>query len=148
MNREIKQILHAVQQIEQMMVLLVEKQVGGGVGRAGGRGFGAEYGGPTGSADFLQNYFDRSGPQRGGPDPTGTQRRDAPYAGPDPTGVQPDELMTIREAYLELNVSRTTINKLRKQGDLTSYYHNNNVRLLRSEVMAAKHWYSSMKGKL
>lgn len=63
-------------------------------------------------------------------------------------GVEPDELMTIREAYLELNVSRGTIDKLRRQGDLTSYYHNKNVRLLRSEVMAAKRWYSSMKGRL
>lgn len=63
-------------------------------------------------------------------------------------GVEPDELMTIREAYLELNVSRGTIDKLRRQGDLTSLCHNKNVRLLRSEVMAAKQWYSRMKGKL
>lgn len=59
-----------------------------------------------------------------------------------------DELMTVREAYLELNVSRTTIDKLRRQGDLTSVYFNNQVRLLRAEVLAAKAWYSQMKGKL
>lgn len=59
-----------------------------------------------------------------------------------------DELMTVREAYLELNVSRTTIDKLRRQGDLTSVYFNNQVRLLRAEVVAAKTWYSQMKGKL
>lgn len=106
-----------MQQIEHMMVLLIEKQVGGA----------------TGSADFLRNGTNRIGHERTGQDRTNTQS---------------DELMTIREAYLELNVSRSTIDKLRKQGDLTSYYHNNHVRLLRSEVMAAKRWYSNMKGKL
>lgn len=58
-----------------------------------------------------------------------------------------EELMTIREAYLELNVSRTTIDKLRRQGALTSVYFNNQVRLLRVEVLAAKTWYSQLKGK-
>lgn len=110
MKRGIKRIRRSIQQIEQMVGLLVEKQVGADSSAL-----------PTSVAQPFS--FESA-------------------------GVEPDELMTIREAYLELNVSCGTIDKLRRQGDLTSYYHNKNVRLLRSEVMAAKHWYSSMRGKL
>ncbi|GGH18251.1 helix-turn-helix domain-containing protein [Sphingobacterium alkalisoli] len=59
-----------------------------------------------------------------------------------------EELMTVRQAYLELNVSRTTINKLRREGKLTSLNQLKNVRLIRAEVIAAKKWYSGNKGKL
>lgn len=59
-----------------------------------------------------------------------------------------EELMTVRQAYLELNVSRTTINKLRREGKLTSLNQLKNVRLIRAEVIAAKKWYSRRKGKL
>lgn len=59
-----------------------------------------------------------------------------------------DELMTVKQAYLEMNVSRSTIYVLRKLGRLTSLYSKKNVRLLRSEVEEAKKWYSQMKGKI
>src|SRR5690606_22110772 len=58
------------------------------------------------------------------------------------------DLMTIREAYLELNVSPGTAHKPRQPGILTSIYHQKSVRLLRSEVMAAKYRYSSIKGNV
>ncbi|MBE8719958.1 MerR family transcriptional regulator [Sphingobacterium pedocola] len=57
-------------------------------------------------------------------------------------------LMTLKEAYVELNISRSTLHTLREEGKLTSVYQGRNVRLLRIEVMAAKKWYSTMKGKL
>lgn len=60
----------------------------------------------------------------------------------------PGELMTVREAYIEMNVSRGTVDRLRQEGSLTSLYFNGRVRLLRSEVLAAKKWYSGMKGKV
>lgn len=59
-----------------------------------------------------------------------------------------NDLMTVREAYIELNVSRGTVDRLRQEGSLTSLYFNGGVRLLRSEVLAAKKWYSGMKGKV
>lgn len=62
--------------------------------------------------------------------------------------VGAEGLMTVREAYLELNVSRSTIDNLRKQGLLKSIYQGGHVRLIRSEVLAAKRWYSQPKGKL
>lgn len=62
--------------------------------------------------------------------------------------VDLDDLMTVREAYIELNVSRGTVDRLRQEGSLTSLYFNGGVRLLRSEVLAAKKWYSGMKGKV
>lgn len=62
--------------------------------------------------------------------------------------VDLEDLMTIREAYIELNVSRGTVDRLRQEGSLTSLYFNGGVRLLRSEVLAAKKWYSGMKGKV
>lgn len=64
------------------------------------------------------------------------------------TAYTEEELMTVRQAYLELNVSRTTINKLRQEGKLTSLNQLKNVRLIRAEVIAAKKWYSGNKGKL
>lgn len=62
--------------------------------------------------------------------------------------VDLEDLMTVREAYIELNVSRGTVDRLRQEGSLTSLYFNGGVRLLRSEVLAAKKWYSGMKGKV
>lgn len=59
-----------------------------------------------------------------------------------------EELITLKEAYLELNISRNTLSRLRHEGKLTSIYQGRHVRLIRIEVMAAKKWYSTMKGKL
>ncbi|MEN5435271.1 hypothetical protein ABE545_16675 [Sphingobacterium faecium] len=59
-----------------------------------------------------------------------------------------EELMTIREAYLELKISRNTLDGLRRQKKLTSVFNKRNVRLIRTEVEAAKRWYSLVKGKL
>ena len=63
-------------------------------------------------------------------------------------GFHEDELMTIRQAAIELRVSRGTVDKLRKEGKLTSLHQDRNVRLIRAEVIAAKIWYSRNKGKL
>ena len=64
------------------------------------------------------------------------------------TEFEETELMTLKEAYIELNISRSTLHKLRDEGKLTSVYQGRNVRLIRIEVMAARKWYSTMKGKL
>jgi|GEM_PF-1670451 len=57
-------------------------------------------------------------------------------------------LMTIKEAVAQLNVSRYTIDAMRKRGDLTSIRRNGRVRLKRHEVLAARKWYSVQKGKV
>lgn len=58
------------------------------------------------------------------------------------------ELMTIKEAAAQLNVSRYTVDAMRKRGDLTSIRRNGRVRLMRNEVLAARKWYSVLKGKV
>jgi len=58
-----------------------------------------------------------------------------------------DELMTVREAYLELKISRNTLDELRRQKKLTSIFKKRNVRLIRAEVEDAKKWYCLIKGK-
>lgn len=59
-----------------------------------------------------------------------------------------DELMTVKEAMAELNVSRWKISEMRTNGELTDIARAGRVRLIRAEVMAAKLWYSRMKGKI
>ncbi|MDR2273517.1 MAG: helix-turn-helix domain-containing protein [Sphingobacterium sp.] len=58
-----------------------------------------------------------------------------------------EELMTVKEAYLELKISRNTLDQLRREQKLTSVFKKRNVRLIRTEVEAAKKWYSLIKGK-
>lgn len=58
-----------------------------------------------------------------------------------------DELMTVREAYLELKISRNTLDELRRQKKLTSIFKKRNVWLIRAEVEDAKNWYCLIKGK-
>lgn len=58
-----------------------------------------------------------------------------------------EELMTVREAYLELKISRNTLDELRRQKKLTSIFKKRNVRLIRTEVEDAKKWYCLIKGK-
>lgn len=64
------------------------------------------------------------------------------------TMLDEEELMTIKEAVAQLNVSRYTIDAMRKRGDLTSIRRNGRVRLKRHEVLAARKWYSVQKGKV
>lgn len=68
----------------------------------------------------------------------------------DPEEVYYDEseLMTVKEAMAELRVSRWKISEMRNSGELTTITRAGRVRLIRDEVMAAKLWYSGMKGKI
>lgn len=61
---------------------------------------------------------------------------------------QEHELMTVKEAMAELNVSRWKISDMRANGELTDIVRAGRVRLIRAEIMAAKFWYSRMKGKI
>lgn len=59
----------------------------------------------------------------------------------------PDAL-TIKEAESILKATRGTIDNMRKDNKLTSYYQGRKVRLDRREVEAAKIWWSVAKGKV
>lgn len=58
------------------------------------------------------------------------------------------DLITIKEAAAHLNVSRYTVDAMRKRGELTSIRRNNRVRLNWHEVKEARKWYSVRKGKV
>ena len=58
-----------------------------------------------------------------------------------------DQLMTIKEAYLTLKISRNTLDELRRNGKLTNIFKKRNIRLIHAEVEAAKNCYSLIKGK-
>lgn len=64
------------------------------------------------------------------------------------TGYSEDELMTVKEACAEMNVSRGTIYKKIRDGKLDKVKRDGPTRLIRKEVEAAKIWYSVPKGKL
>lgn len=72
---------------------------------------------------------------------------EAPDEIPEVKTYSEDELMTVREAYLELKISRNTLDALRRQKKLTSIFKKRNVRLIRAEVEDAKKWYCLIKGK-
>ena len=59
-----------------------------------------------------------------------------------------DPLLTIRQAYLELNISRSTLNRLRKAGHIQSTLCNGQVRIPLSEVEHLRKIYAYFKGKL
>lgn len=59
-----------------------------------------------------------------------------------------DEWITINEALHILKISRGTLYKLRKKGQIASRETNRSVRLLKSDVEEAKGWYSISKGKV
>lgn len=59
-----------------------------------------------------------------------------------------ERFLSIKEAMSVLNVSRTTLLKLRKQGKLTTYNQKRNVFLDFSEVKKLLKTYSEMKGKV
>ncbi len=73
-----------------------------------------------------------------------------PMPGGDPEADSPvvQELITIKEAAAVLNVSRYTVDAMRKRGQLTSIRSNGRVRLKRHEVLDARKWYSVLKGKV
>lgn len=58
------------------------------------------------------------------------------------------ELVTIKEAADMLHVSRWKIFAMRKARELTTLEKNGQVRLIKTEVEAAKCWYSGPKGKI
>ena len=64
------------------------------------------------------------------------------------SGGPQKKYMTIKEAMSVLKVSRTTINRLRKEGALTSYYRKRNVILLASEIHHLVETYSKIRGKI
>lgn len=59
-----------------------------------------------------------------------------------------DELITVKEACMELNISRWKLTDMRNKKQLTSVVKDGRVRLIRAEVEAAKLWYSLPKGKI
>lgn len=60
-----------------------------------------------------------------------------------------DELCTVGEACLAMNVSRSHIDRMRNREEFTRLANKNGrVRLVKAEVEAAKIWYSKRKGKL
>ncbi len=59
-----------------------------------------------------------------------------------------DPLLTIRQAYLELNISRSTLNRLRKSGQIRFILQNGQVRIPLSEVEHHRKIYAYFKGKL
>ena len=58
------------------------------------------------------------------------------------------DAMTIAEVEGALKACRATIDNMRKENKLTSYYRGRTVRLDRREVEAARIWWSVAKGKV
>lgn len=58
------------------------------------------------------------------------------------------ELLTIREAYLFIGVSRSTLDALRAKGYLTEVRMGKKIRLLREELEEVRRVYSVPKGKV
>lgn len=67
---------------------------------------------------------------------------------PDRDAYTDDELCTVKEACVAMNVSRSTIDRLRDNKELSSPEKNGRVRLVKAEIEEAKIWYSRRKGKL
>lgn len=62
--------------------------------------------------------------------------------------VDGPEAVTVKEASRILNCGDTTIENMRKDGRLKSYYRGHNVRLRRQQVEEARTWWSVPKGKV
>lgn len=62
--------------------------------------------------------------------------------------VDGPDAITVQEASKILNCGETTIENMRKDGRLRSYYRGRSVRLRRQEVMDARTWWSVAKGKV
>ena len=58
------------------------------------------------------------------------------------------ELLTISETKMALNISRSTLFRLRSNGKIKSIIYKRSVRFLKSEIEEVRIWYSIPKGKL
>lgn len=58
------------------------------------------------------------------------------------------ELIDMEEALAIMNVSRSTLTRLRKSGKINTIYHKRAVRFLKAEIQDARGWYSIPKGKV
>ena len=58
------------------------------------------------------------------------------------------DLIDMEEAMSIMNVSRSTLTRLRKSGKITTIYHHRAVRFLKSDIEHARGWYSIPKGKV
>lgn len=73
------------------------------------------------------------------------------YTAPDTPGDElPEgpEAITLQEAAAILKCSDSTIENMRRDGRLKSYYRGRSVRLSRQQVMEARVWWSVAKGKV
>ncbi len=69
--------------------------------------------------------------------------------GPEPECLpEGPEAITIAEASKILNCVETTVDNMRQDGRLKSYYRGRSVRLRRAQVVAARGWWSGPKGKI
>lgn len=58
------------------------------------------------------------------------------------------DLIDMEEAMSIMNVSRSTLTRLRESGKITTIYHKRAVRFLRADIENARGWYSIPKGKV
>ncbi|GGH06710.1 helix-turn-helix domain-containing protein [Sphingobacterium alkalisoli] len=66
----------------------------------------------------------------------------------DAASYDEEELLTIKEAMGILGVSRWKIFDMRKKGQFTKIERDGRKRLIKTEVDAARVWYSAPKGKV
>lgn len=76
------------------------------------------------------------------------EKKEHPPEKADRDAYTDDELCTVGEACLMMKVSRSTIDRLRDAGKLSSLEKKGRVRLVKAEIEEAKIWYSVRKGKL
>ncbi len=81
------------------------------------------------------------------PVPAGLVYRPKDQADPDYL-VDGPEAVTLKEAAGILNCGDTTIENMRNDERLKSYYRGRSVRLRRAQVEAARAWWSVPKGKV
>ncbi len=58
------------------------------------------------------------------------------------------ELLTISETKMALNISRSTLFRLRTNGKINTIIYKRSVRFLKTEIEEVRIWYSIPKGKL
>lgn len=97
-------------------------------------------------AQLLQEFAARNGDTA--PKPHRDKRTNDPSEKQDVNAYTEGELCTVGEACLAMKVSRSTIDRLRGEGKLSSLEKNGRIRLIKAEIEAATTWYSIRKGKL
>lgn len=96
---------------------------------------------------LLQKLAELNGDTASGPQLN--KSTDNPSEKKDVNAYTEEELCTVGEACLAMNVSRSHIDRMRNRGEFTKLENKNGrVRLVKAEVDAAKIWYSKRKGKL